>query len=590
MLLFYDFEVFKEDWLVVIYDMTAKQKHVIVNDADKLRSFYEAHVNDIWVGFNSRHYDQYILKAIILGMNPKEINDKIILKDMKGWQISNAFLKVPLYNYDCMPNPPKGLKSLECFAGASIIESDVDFNLDRKLTDAEIEETIKYCTHDVEQTIEVFMRTIDVFNAKMHLVKEFNLGLERIGDTEAKLVSLVLGCEKQDRTDEFDWKFLPCLDLGKYSFVKDWFEHEVPRDERCYDMSLKVDVAGVPHTFGFGGLHGASEKPIYEEGAIYHVDVNNYYPSLLIAWDLVTKSATNDNYAKVYQTRKALKMKQLEAKTKDEAKFYKKQQVPYKLALNALSGAMKDRFNKAYSPAENNSMCINGQLMLLSLIFKLESGIEGFKLIQSNTDGLIVKIPDTDEAFEQLDDICYEWEQRCSTDKCSITLSLDSIKSIYQKDVNNYLWINPDGSCGERVGAYVKELSPLDYDLPIVNKAMVNYLVNRTPIEKTIGDCDDLIEFQKLVKLSSKYGWVEHNNKKYTYKCYRVFASKDQNDGIIYKCGGARGKPEKFANTPEKCFILNDSVVGVKVPEKLDKSYYIEVAKKRLQQFGVEVR
>ena len=303
----------------------------------------------------------------------------------------------------------------------------------------------------------------------------------------------------------------------------------------------------------------------------------------------MTRSATNDNYAKIYQTRKALKMKQLGAKTKEEAKFYKKQQVPYKLALNALSGAMKDFYNKAFDPVCNNSMCINGQLMLLDLIEHLEA-IEGFKLIQSNTDGLIVKIPDTDEAFNQLDDICYEWEKRCSTDKCEIALALDSIKAIYQKDVNGYLWINPDGSCGERVGGYVKELSPMDYDLPIVNDALVAYMVNRTPIEKTINDCDDLIKFQKLVKLSSKYGWVEHNGKKYHYKCYRVFASKDQSDGMIYKCGGARGKPEKFANTPEKCFIFNASVVGVKVPEKLDKSYYVKVAKERLSQFGLEVR
>lgn len=35
-MLFYDFEVFKEDWLVVIMDMTNKKEHIIINDADKL--------------------------------------------------------------------------------------------------------------------------------------------------------------------------------------------------------------------------------------------------------------------------------------------------------------------------------------------------------------------------------------------------------------------------------------------------------------------------------------------------------------------------------------------------------------------------
>lgn len=74
-------------------------------------------------------------------------------------------------------------------------------------------------------------------------------------------------------------------------------------------------------------------------------------------------------------------------------------------------------------------MCINGQLMLLDLIEHLEV-IPGFQLIQSNTDGLIVKVPDTDEAFAMMDDICWEWEQRCSTEYCEILLELDLILSI----------------------------------------------------------------------------------------------------------------------------------------------------------------
>ena len=52
-ILFYDFEVFAFDWLVVIIDMTKKCEYVIVNDPEKLQQVYEDNVNDIWVGFNS---------------------------------------------------------------------------------------------------------------------------------------------------------------------------------------------------------------------------------------------------------------------------------------------------------------------------------------------------------------------------------------------------------------------------------------------------------------------------------------------------------------------------------------------------------
>ena len=278
-------------------------------------------------------------------------------------------------------------------------------------------------------------------------------------------------------------------------------------------QNLETIVAGIPHTFGFGGLHGAPDKPVHRKGQILHVDVNNYYPSLLIAWMLVTRAATNDNFKLVYDTRKTMKKKQIaaaKAGNKAEAKRWKKAQLPYKKILNALSGAMKDATNAAYDPRNNNCMCINGQLMLLDLIEHLEA-VPGLELIQSNTDGLIIWIPDTDEAFYMVDDICWEWELRCSTEQCSILLELDNISEIYQKDVNNYLWVDVDGGV-ERIGAYVKELSPIDNDLPILNKALVDNMVHNTPVEQTINQCKDLIMLQKIVKLSDKYDFVEHEH------------------------------------------------------------------------------
>ena len=625
-MIFYDFEVFKEDWLAVFIDVTRKTEQVIVNNPDELKALYEANTSNICVGFNNRHYDQYIMKGILLGMNPKRINDWIILEKREGWQFSSVFNKVPMTNYDVMPNPPVGLKTMEGFLGSNIKETGVRFDINRKLTKAEIEETIKYCRHDVEQTIKIFLEKIDEFNAMHGIVQAFPnmVSLSNIGDSEARITAKVLGCVKQDFKDEFDYFFLPCLRLNKYKYVQDWFEEKKKEAlamdlQNCdkYDkklwyksQNLETIVAGIPHSFGFGGLHGAADTPIHKTGQILHVDVNNYYPSMLIAWGLVTRAATNDNYHLVYNTRKSMKAKQIAAAksgNKAEAKNWKKAQLPYKKMLNALSGGMKDETNPAYDPRNNNCMCINGQLMLLDLIEHLEA-VPGFELIQSNTDGLIIWIPDTDEAFEMVDDICWEWEQRCSTDQCSILLELDNISEIYQKDVNNYLWVGADGSV-ERIGAYVKELSATDNDLPILNKALVEYMVHKTPVEQTINQCDDLIMFQKIVKLSEKYDWVEHEHctpvitktgkrvikevyeypekVKYSYKSYRVFASNSQDDGRLLKRKRVKTKGEKFGNTPDHCFICNDDVCGVKTPQTLDKGWYIDLAKKRLKQFGI---
>lgn len=297
MVIFYDFEVFKHDWLAVFVDVTRKTEQVIVNNPDELKALYEANTSNIWVGFNNRHYDQYIMKGILLGLDPKRINDWIIVQKREGWQFSSVFNKIPMTNYDVMPNPPVSLKTMEGFLGSNIKETGVPFDIDRKLTKAEIEETIKYCRHDVEQTIKVFLEKIDEFNAMHGIVQAFPdmVSLANIGDSEARITAKVLGCVRKNFNDEFDYFFLPCLRLNKYKYVQDWFEEKRKEAlsldlQNCdkYDkqlwyktQNLDTVVAGIPHSFGFGGLHGAASTPIHKTGQILHVDVNNYYPSML---------------------------------------------------------------------------------------------------------------------------------------------------------------------------------------------------------------------------------------------------------------------------------------------------------------------
>lgn len=604
-MIFYDFEVFKHDWLVVILDMDAQEEHVIVNDAEQLKTFYESHKNDIWCGYNSRNYDQFILRAILLDFNPKEVNDWIIVKDKSGWMYSNTFWQISLNNYDVMPNPPIGLKTMEGFMGNDIKESDVDFNIDRKLTPAEIAETIKYCRHDVEQTVEVFLERQSEFDAMIQMCKVFNLPLSYLGKTDAGITAKVLDCVKTDWDDEFDFIIEDFIKLEKYQSVMDWFrnakqdcinemkaefakappslrykyDHTNPESfsKFFYNRSLTTTICGIPHVDGWGGIHGASEKPIHRKGYLWHVDVGSYYPSYLIAHQRITRAARKpEKYKEVYDTRMALK-----------AEGKKKEQAPYKKLLNSLSGAMKDPHNSAYDPCMNNTMVVNCQLMLIMLLEWLEK-IPGFELIQSNTDGLIVMIPDTDEAFEMLDDICYRWESTCSTELCHIKLSFDQVEYIYQKDVNNYLCKFADKDEFERKGAYVKELSKLDADMPIINRALVDYMTKGIHPATTIGECDDLKEFQKIVKLSGKYDYVEHNGKTYMYKCYRVFASNNPRDGRILKCRSG-SNPAKFGNTPDNCFIVNDAINGTKCPPRLDKQWYIDLSIKRLNDFGVKL-
>lgn len=77
-----------------------------------------------------------------------------------------------MINYDVMPNPPVGLKTLEGFLGSNIKETDVDFRINRKLTKEEIEMTVFYCRHDVEEPLLLSYHYTNALNV-YHLCGEF---------------------------------------------------------------------------------------------------------------------------------------------------------------------------------------------------------------------------------------------------------------------------------------------------------------------------------------------------------------------------------------------------------------------------------
>lgn len=568
-MLFYDFEVFKYDWLVVVMDATKKKTHVIVNSPEQLEALYKENVREIWCGFNSRHYDQYILKAILCGFDPKKVNDYIIVKGKPGWKFSSLFRNFPLWNYDVMLNTDVGLKSFEGFMGNDIKETSVPFDIDRPLTPEEIAETIKYCKHDVEQTMQVFMKRTEEFHTMMYFIKHFNLSMDSISKTKPQLAAEILGGNRKGANfdDEFDFPILDCLELKKYRHIADWYANPENHDyEKKQDKQI---VAGVEHTFAWGGGHGARAK-YSSSGVFLIIDVTAYYPSLQKRYHFGYRVMDHpENFEFIHDSNIAFK------RAGD-----KKARQPFKIMDNAISGQMKQPSSALYDPMSNNSICINGQLLLLDLVEHIEPYCE---LIQNNTDGIIVKLKDYERDFDILDDVVYAWEQRTG-----MKMDFDTfIGTIYQKDVNNYLLIDRQTGAIKSKGGYVMKLNDLSYDLPIINRALVDYMVKGIPVERTIGECMDLREFQLVSRISSKYTHIVYGSKPIKERCIRIFASKRPTDPGVKKIHAKTGKPAKLTNSPEHCFIWNDDVKGVPVPEKLDREWYIAVAKKRLADFGV---
>lgn len=561
-MIFIDFEVFAYDWLCVCIEPAVGRK-VIINDRDELRAYYEAHKTDVWVGFNIRHYDQYIFKGIMLDMDPKRLNDFIIVEGNEGWRYSDEFRKVPLYFYDVMNSIDRGLKYFEGSMGSDIKESSVPFDIKRKLTPEEIEETVRYCTHDVEQTMEVFVRRKDDFDAQLGLLKMFDLPLADISRTKVQLSAKILEAEKRSWHDEFDIDIPPTLKVERYTSVVDWY-----RDPSNYDYSksLETTVAGVPHTFGWGGVHGARLNYV-GEGFFVNMDVASLYPSLMIRYDLISRSCNPEKFKDIVATRLRYKAEKNPL------------QAPLKIVINGTYGASKDRNNPLYDPRQANRVCVYGQLLLLDLIEHLEDA--GAIIIQSNTDGVLVKMPDGEDPdvfYARMDDTAHEWEVRTG-----LTLEFDEYVKVFQGDVNNYIIVAEDGHWKSK-GAFVKELGDLDYDLSIVNQAVVDRLVKDIPIEDTITGCDELWRFQMVKRASSKYRCLMHGYTVLAEKTVRAFASKRLADDSLYKVH-KNGSIAKVGGTPEHSRLVNGEVKGAKVPDWLDRQWYMNLAHDRIQKF-----
>ena len=569
MFTFYDVEVFKHDWLVVFEkDGQVTRIH---NDSEGLQAFLST-IN-ILVGYNNYAYDDKIIAAILRGISPYETSKKII--DGKRF---NLRLQNPI-TLDVMQEIRLGLSLKEAQANMkeNIIETPIDFDLDRPLTKRELERVFQYCENDVRTTKELFYKRESYFISKFEIVKEFKLPATAIKKTRANLSSEVLSAKPS--TDKHRLKLtydrrLPLDELPKsiiefYENIQEDFKNGKTFQE-LEKEKLTYTLHSVPHVFGFGGLHGALEN-YTGEGNYMQIDISSYYPSLMINNDFVTNV---DEFKKIYHTRQELKQ------ARDA-----KQEV-YKILLNSTYGAMKSKYNKLYNPQQANNVVVNGQLIMAYLIESIKPACE---LIQTNTDGIIIK-------YEKEMKQSILWLLEMFEKRFNLHFDVDLITKIAQRDVNNYVVQYQDGTIAAKGrfanwngGTYERN------SLTIIDKALVNYYMFGKRINQTVIECwknKELDRFQHVVK-AGKFDGMAHEKKQKTlldgtYSSYfepiqkvnRVFATNDKMLGAVYKTRNKRETQySKVPYTSENCLVWNDDLKKLD-RRKIDLNWYIKEAER----------
>lgn len=608
----FDCEVFLHDWVFIAKNSVTGVRVVIHNDNDAVVEFFQQ--NPLMCGFNSKHYDDHIVKAIIGGASPeqvKEINDEIIVHGVDGWNI--PFLRsfrVWFDSFDLMDDMQVGLslKSIEAHLGIPIEETEVDFNLSRSLTEEELEQTIRYCAYDVDATEKLLHLRENYLKTKITLGQKRGLEPRKaLRMTNAKLTSVYLQARKPDKpwTDERNYQYPDKL-LRQYipQEVFDFFDRLHDPSVPNYLLFGGYDDHGTKHkgaaldfkigdcecTIAYGGIHGAI--PTYTEVAtetrsVRNKDVASYYPHLMT---LPLSAGQKYGFCSRCIPSPQVYVDTLEDRVRAKKAGDKETANALKLVLNTTYGTMlngKDGvgYNDLYDPLMGRSVCITGQLLLLELSMHLVAECPTLKIVQLNTDGIMVSFDNSDEA--KWEEITQEWQTRTGFE-----LEEDFIQKIAQRDVNNYVEIPADGGEAKiKGGELVRGISQagawkINNNAKVIARAIAEFFIHGTPAEETVNAATDILDFQLISKASGLYSrcfQIIDGREVEMQRVNRVYATDDwEHYGTLYKVHSQTGTVSKIPSLPLHCLVDNNNHLTL---DAVDRQWYIREANEKIQAF-----
>lgn len=612
---FFDFEVFPNWWCCTFGDLPdheqgtktlpeeIKKTFIVVRSdkagaRDKLLNLMKEDGVCV-VGYNIKHYDLIIANAIYQGLQPYDvriIND-LIINPSTAWSTKDhlrlqplAKKKIPGVVYqDLLDDSSGSLKEKEAILGLNVLESAVDFEKEN-LTDEDKEDVIFYNKQDVYASMIYYLDSCESYvNQKLAVCKRFNIP-EATGYacTNAKLVEQVLKCSRSTfiDADRLDIE----LPQNITDYCREWIPSGVLTRLLSSPDSFEAHLFNNTVSYGNGGIHSVYNPtkqptklidPVYvsetEDFALVNVDAASYYPSMLIQFNCLSRAVHNkQGFIDIFEERMRIKHK--ENQTHEDYEI----QMADKLILNTTFGASGNKYLGLYDPYMCTKVCRIGQIFLTALAMKIHSKIPLVKIIQTNTDGILVYIKRSNLPI--LKNLMDEW-----TKLSGIKMELDSMKAIWQLNVNNYIMIDDKDHVKSR-GAWLQSYyqrggSPTVSPRTgfVIPKAVISWLTEGKDIMESIVKNNNIGDF---VMTTSKGVYKKalmvypDGREEELFKCNRYVATKDEKAGRIYKFKTYKGRPSYtiVANCPEHVKLVNDDLRNYNfsdIKKELDYMYYI---------------
>ena len=350
------------------------------------------------------------------------------------------------------------------------------------------------------------------------------------------------------------------------------------------DFCKEITFYGTTYTLACGGIHTKDIPVILESNDKYiykHFDYNSYYPSIVISYNIAPKHLHNKIFVDMVRYFRDTRVKCKH--TKDEEGYVIKG-VPNKIAAEALKIVINSIYGKfgselffLYDRFAQLQVTINGQLMTMTLVEELE--LNGIHVISANTDGIVIKLPR--DKMDVFNDITKRWNE---TNKMGA--DSEDYKAYYARDVNNYFAVWPDEEVDAK-GAldpkqYLKDLKK-GYDMPIVAKAVFNYLYKKIPVMETLRNCTDILDFCKTQNVGKQfevvYDIVENGKIKTIYSQRHIRFYVSTKGIIIQKEDINTGKRSKLASGLPS--VILNSLDDKPIEERnIDYGYYCNEAYK----------
>lgn len=576
--------------------------------------------------FNGNNYDMPILAlAMLEGTTCEDLwraTVDIIQCGLKSWEFYEKYgCRLPAYldHIDLMEVAPSAAQraSLKKYAGMmhSRFMQELPYPPGTVLDFEQVENVMSYLDNDLEVTEDLALELQPQINIRAKISAKIGVDVrsksdaqvgeaimrkrveQRMGGKKLYKPDIVPGAFKYEAPAYIKFKTKPMQDMLSRLLRSDFLvrrdgyvqlpemfgkskKNEIDLDGDEIEGGSDIILGGNVYKMGIGGLHSQESHVSYyedDEHEIWDEDVTSYYPKLKLKSGREPVNMRG-HYLVVYGGILDERIADKIAGRKDEAEAGK-------IAVNGLFGKLGSPYSIVYAPRMLIQTTVTGQLSLLMLI---EDFCEhGWQVLSANTDGVVTRVPKNELGMFR--SVIFDWE--CETD---LGMEGTRYRSIHSRSVNDYMALKMKQ---DKQGKFTGEIdvkrkgqfAPSGRGVPaalglkkspnveICFDAAVEFVLNNTPVEETIRNCQDI---RKFVTVRNVKGGAEKDGEPIA-KVVRFYYSAHTTTPLLYASNGNKVPKSEGA---QPCMRLPEEL-----PDDIDYEWYEREGYAILHECGLDV-